>query len=284
VEFRCEGLLDAGIGLIPSTSPYYDQLLADIQRRIDHPPPEAAGMAEILRRGLVRTINPEKRSTSSILVNESGKTIAALEAFWRSEDIRGSVYRNATVKTDPIWLTPPPLLKIMTYWRTIMPGSTRYLGEDGVAGDNTDIRPPAPDEIWTRGVLGGGSGGGMISRFPVKSVTLILDGVFFTDGEFVGPNETEFWEDVTIDTTTRLTIANAARDGRDRGETAAEIMSRIEQITGPAPDHPPHPHEKRQRHAYEIAGQRRHFDDERIVANLAVHAGAALPNFRKRST
>lgn len=41
--FRCEDLRSAGLILVPPSSPDYDPLLADIQRRIDHPSPEVAG-------------------------------------------------------------------------------------------------------------------------------------------------------------------------------------------------------------------------------------------------
>jgi hypothetical protein len=37
MEFYCEDLPLHGVVLIPPSSPDYDSLLADIQRRIDHP-------------------------------------------------------------------------------------------------------------------------------------------------------------------------------------------------------------------------------------------------------
>jgi hypothetical protein len=42
--------------------------------------------------------------------------------------------------------------KLLIYWQTIFSGSKRYIGESGLAGDNTDVRPPADDEsgeaVW----------------------------------------------------------------------------------------------------------------------------------------
>jgi hypothetical protein len=50
--------------------------------------------------------------------------------------------------------------------------------------DNTDVRLPAEDEKWRGGMVVGGAGG---SSEPIQQVTLVLDAVFFLDGEFVRP-------------------------------------------------------------------------------------------------
>ncbi len=55
MTFRCEDLPDFGLVLVPPSSPDYEPLFADIQRRVDH--------------------SLEKRETSAILVNQSEKSI-----------------------------------------------------------------------------------------------------------------------------------------------------------------------------------------------------------------
>jgi len=66
-----------------------------------------------------------------------------------------------------------------------------------MVGDNTDVRGPKPDEVWKGGCISGIGGGGYNPGLPIKSVTLILDGVFFLDGGFAGPNRSGLWEQVT---------------------------------------------------------------------------------------
>jgi hypothetical protein len=162
VAFQCEDLRDFGVVLVPPNSPDYEPLFADIQRRADHP--------------------LEKRETSAILVNQSEKPIAAIDAVWRYEDIAGRTFNGAKITTgDHLLLpfsVPPAHMKMMVYRTAILPGSRRYLGEEGLAGDNTDIRGPEPDEVWKGGCISGLGGGHCTPAFPIKSVTLILDGVF----------------------------------------------------------------------------------------------------------
>jgi hypothetical protein len=76
------------------------------------------------------------------------------------------------------------------YWRVILPGSKRYIGARTMVGDNSDVRPPAPAE----------QGGSNLFPRPeplfagdaIDSMT--IDGVFFADGSFVGPDTQKMWE------------------------------------------------------------------------------------------
>src|SRR5580658_3727043 len=112
-----------------------------------------------------------------------------MELVWRYEEAGGRIYtRSYAMPSARRVLLPfgasPSSLKLQTYWSTILPGSKRYVGENEMAGDNTDVRLPADDEIWKGGGGGGAGGGNRTSATPIKSVTLNIDGVFFTDGEF----------------------------------------------------------------------------------------------------
>ncbi len=131
-------------------------------------------------------------------------------------------------------------LKLYGYWHTILAGSKRYLSKSGMVGDNTDVRPPAPDEKWRVGIIGGtGRGGGGKSRDPIGQVTLVLDGVFFSDGEFVGPNAEKLFEQTVADAEAHLMVARIALEGHNKGLPPGEILAEIERATGPAPEHPP---------------------------------------------
>jgi hypothetical protein len=303
MTFRCEDLRSAGLVLVPAISPDYDALLADIQNRIDHPPADPQIMLPPLRKMMFGKISPEKRPTSAILLNRSDKSIAALALVWRYEEAGGRTYTRSFMNTFGNALLLPfsnqgPLSeKAKAYWFTILPGSKRYLGENEMAGDNTDVRLPGPDEIWTGGG-GFGAGGGSGRQMPdIRSVTLAIDGVFFTDGEFIGPNQLGLWENVTAEAKTRMAVAKSARDGKGRGLSAAAILAEIIAITGPAPHRPPAPppgpvssddasarslQRAQSMFSQEIQTVRRMGGDDRAVDVLASQADARLPDYRRK--
>jgi hypothetical protein len=78
--------------------------------------------------------------------------------------------------------------------------------------------------------VGGIGSGGWNSRDPIRQVTLILDGVFFLDGEFVGPNAEKLFEQ---------TVAGIALEGHNKGLRPGEILAEIQRATGPAPERHP---------------------------------------------
>ena len=297
MTFQCEDLRDAGLVLVPVLSPDYQPLLADIQHRLDTPPPGPPIIPDQLRHMFFGKVSPEKRPTSAILLNKSDKSIAALELVWIKEEFSGRKYTGAWANTfGRTVLLPfgakPGQLTLMAYWNAILPGSRRYLAENEMAGDNTDVRMPGPDEIWHGGgLIGGAAGPGQTP--PLKSVTLVIDGAFFTDGEFVGPDHYGLWESVTEEAKTRFDIAKAARDGKNRGATSGEILEEIAKITGPASLQPRMPgrdsisaetalREELQKRASEIARTRQTTGDDRTVDLLAAQADTQLPDFRKR--
>jgi hypothetical protein len=153
----------------------------------------ACGSSPPLPEGLRPRILPEERPTSAILLNRSAKSIAGLQVVWRFESETGRTFRHSHGILSPKTLLLPfyqqndSIAKLNNYWQTIFPGSKRYIAESGLVGDNTDVRPPSDDAKWRGGTIGGRGGGGGSSREPIRQVTLVLDGVFFLDGEFVGP-------------------------------------------------------------------------------------------------
>lgn len=241
VQFRCEGLSEQGVVLIPPESPHYDSLLAEIERRsgqrTDGEPPIPYGFRS--------RISEEDRATSAILVNIGKKPIAAMHAVWRYETVTGGSFRHSRGMLSAQSLLLPfgrrsddPWRKIAGYWHTILPGSKRYLSKSGLVGDNTDVRPPTDDEKWRGGIAMAGARARESSFEGVKEITLILDGVFFLDGEFVGPNHEKLFERTVADAEAHMIVAKVASDAQDRGLSATEILGEVEKVTGPAPEHP----------------------------------------------
>ena len=243
MEFVCEDLRQFGVELIPPYAPEYDALLADIRGRIDNP---VEGSPPRLER-ISGRIDDADRETSAILVNRSPFGIAAIQQIWSFRESGGRTYTGSTgpgANNPSILLPygiPEKALKLRGYWDVILPGSKRYLSRNGrLLGDNSDVRPPAADEVRTGGMGGGGGGGGR-SGGQIESVTLTLDGVFFSDGGFIGPNQRKLWEQVVACAEAHEQLTQIAMEGRDRGAASWKILADIEALTGPAPDRRPMP-------------------------------------------
>jgi hypothetical protein len=295
VEFHCEDFPQYGVALIPPSSPEYDALCADIRRRLDHPVEGSPPLPESMR----GRISEEDREFSAILLNRGQHGIAAIQQIWSFEEVSGATYTSSIGGgANPSVLLPFGIpaksLKLYAYWHVILPGSKRYLNVNGEQlGDNSDVRPPGPDEVWTGGVAGS-YGGGNSSRGAMKKITLTLDGVFFTDGGFVGPNQKGLWEQVVYSAEAHRQLAKIARQGRDNGIAPERILAEVEGVTGPAADRPPIPRPPRgagspdpyreqamQMLAWQIGMARKHQGDERAVYMLMDWSDARLPDFRK---
>jgi hypothetical protein len=136
--------------LVPPASEEHDPLVSEIQRRLADPVDGSPPLLEHFR----PRIFPEDRPTSAMLLIRSSKAIAALQVVWRFETETGRSYRHSQGMLSPQGLllrfgtSDEAQLKLYGYWHAILPGSKRYLGESGMLGDNTDVRPPAEDDKW----------------------------------------------------------------------------------------------------------------------------------------
>src|SRR5260370_3188490 len=194
MEYRCEDLPRYGVVLLSPSSSEYAALLADIQKRLANPLPGSAPQLPDFE---------DPAAPTMILCNHSQTAIAALAWIWKFELETGrSTGSSVSTAGVPSVLAPFGLDERMRalygYWHVILPGSKRGIRGSSMFGDNTDVRPPQPDELW----IGGGVGGGGGSRRPLgllKSVTLALDGVFFLDGGLAGPDTLHNFDRMTAD-------------------------------------------------------------------------------------
>lgn len=241
--YEYEDLPQHGVILIPPTSPEYDPLLEDIRRRYENPvegslvlppntPPE-------MRSRLRPEIRPEDRPFSAVLVNRSQHGIVLIDQIWTVLEESGRTRKMQFGSgLNPSVLLPFGLpecqIKLYRYWHVILPGSKRYLTMRGDRiGDNSDVRPPAPDEYWKGGGIGGGGSFREDTAGPVAKLTLSLDGVFFDNGGFAGPNRTMMWEQVVRAAELPVQVAQIARESKEAGLSPDEIYSRIEEVVGP---------------------------------------------------
>jgi hypothetical protein len=301
MEFRCEDLPEQGLTLVQPSSPEFGSLLADIQSRLDDKVDGAPPIPEQFR----PHINEQDRPTSAVLLNRSTKSVAALQAVWDFQDVKGNSYQHSIGMLSTQVLLPfgmrEDFLKRTWYWNTILPGSKRYVSQSGLFGDNTDVRPPAPSEKMSGGGVGGGGGGrrGVSGGLPPQQITLILDGVFFLDGEFAGPNREKLFEQTTANAEAHMLVARIAREGHDKGLDPAQIIANITKVTGPDPQDarssiPPsvrNPGATLQdflewalkRLARQFSRERRlpQYSDEQAVYRIMSWTETVLPNFRR---
>jgi hypothetical protein len=298
MKFRCRGLVDAGVELIPPDSPLFPHMLGEIRRHLDSPP---RGSPPPLP-GHDMTPSPDGEDpVGTILWNRSGKPLCAWTLIWTYRDASGHESRSSHVMgvgTVPSSLLPFGLTddkrKFVAYWNTILPGSMRYLSGERVFGSNADVRAPSPEECWKGGVMRWGGGGKSRSMDQIETVTLALDAVFFSNGECAGPDEKRLWEHIVCDAAVYRAVATAAQEQSAAGLDAKEILAGIGRIIGSAgaPVPPPPPpdgkaglksflNQARWHLARRISVHRSSQGDEKTVSMLLSWAGAELPEYRR---
>ncbi len=273
--------------LVPPSSPEYGALLVDIEIRL----------ANSLRGSPPKTPQPEDSGAPTmILRNVSQTAIAAVSWIWKFELETGQSTSASMSSGGGTSLLLPfgldeRLCKLYSYWHVILPGSKRLIRGLDWLGDNTDVRPPQPDEYWNGNSIGFRAGPHRLG--PLKAAALMLDGVFFVDGGFAGPDTLRTFDRVTADVEAHVEVAKAARESYNQGLSPAEIVKQIEGVTGPdrGPAPPPRPPSNRTadfrsyslRHlASSISLMRQHTgDDDHVISRLMSWTGTPLPHFRR---
>jgi hypothetical protein len=292
MKFRCEDLAQPGVVLIPHGSPAFQPLCADIRKHLEAPPPGSPPAFA----GETPDLPDEDDPASAILWNRSGKPICAFTLIWKNEKIGDSTLILG-VGHYPSLLHPFGLTEdrsaFQTYWQTILPQSKRYL--DRVLGTNADVRPPAPDEQWSGGVMRWGGGGRERHQDDrADTVTLTLDAAFFSTGECAEPDTRQLWDRVIAATEVHQEVAATARRGVEEAFDAGQILADVEQIIGDAGHPPPPPGPPgwavepslfRERERWSLAGRisymRTHFGDDKTVSILLDWADVVIPQYRR---
>jgi hypothetical protein len=295
MEFRCQDLRDAGVVLVPPDSPEYKPLLAEIQRRLDHQPSDAPPSPYDTPFSSREVEDP----LGAILLNRSAKPIVAWSLIYRWEESSGrSGGSNFRIGGGhPSILLPFGLSdrdrRFQMYWNTILPGSKRYLTSGKMLGDNRDVRPPTPEEEWKGSWFTMTFGDPHWPFEKMKTAILILDGIFFTDGEFVGANDLQLFEQIVCDAEIRRQVGKIARDQAVQGANASQVLAAVERITGPSRRAVPLPpggkwddealrEYARATLAWQISSMRESLGEATLVEMLAGWADTELPDYRRR--
>jgi len=286
----CEDLAQYGVALVPPSTVEYFELLADIEQRLRTRPEGSPPVDD----ATLSRISEHDTSGSAILLNKAKVAIASMAYEW-SNTI--TVLPGTSRALLPFGLNERDR-KFDAFWNTIFPGSKRLMTCDGSSfGDNTDVRPPAPDELSTG--KGWWSSLGGPTRNGLKAVKLTLDGVFFVDGAFAGPNRLGSWEQTVFAADAYLACAALAREARRKGTPPAEFFAQLSAFTGQT-DEPrmpvslpprspgsgpidPEPIRLRelQMVGWRALQLRKSLGDEATMTHLEAWAGVAVPKFHK---
>ena len=265
MEYRCEDLPQYGVELVPASSPEFAALLADIEARRSDPLPEAAGAdrSAILAEFKKQLANPAPGSpvklTGSgdpaamlaelekqfaeplpdmILRNRSQQPIAALSWIWKFEPEAGHATSHPFAHAGGSSFIERFGAEDQTrgysgYWEAILPGSKRVIRGNSMFGDNTDVRPAKPHELRANIRFTGRLPNFRRPPGPFKWISLAIDGVFFLNGDFAGPDTLQNFDRVVAEVQAHVEVGKIAREGHKRGLSAAEIFARIDAFTRP---------------------------------------------------
>ena len=289
----------AGLVLLPPATPGYEAMVTEIRDRSALTPtryigaPAGAGLQDQVTNEMLE----KQRGKSAIFLNKSEKSVAQMQVLWlyRGEDgqeiVGGSAWVGAQILLLPFGVTPD-LRKPMSYWFPVLAGSKRYLSDDGtVLGDNTDVRPPAADEIFRGGGISG-SGGGTWDPVRPMDLCISIDGAFFEDGGFIGRNRGKLFERTVASANAHKKMAQMA--ALTKGDNAAAILDAIEKESAalgkvpkiylkPDPSTPADLYEKVafRRLADAVKRSRTPESDTRTVETIKSWLNVGLPAFRK---
>ncbi len=295
MALACEDLAPYGVVLIPPSAPEYPALLADIEQRLKTRP---KGSPPLDNDELHLLAQPEI-GRAAILLNRASVAIANIAYIWHFRGNEGRLYpARFAPGTSPSVLLPfdrdPRSAKFHDFWYVTLPGSKRLITADGfILGDNTDVRPPAADELWHGGFWSMSSGSRDERLQPLK---LTLDGVFFVDGGFAGPNTLASWDQTVFAAEAHLACAALAREVRAKRRPASDFFAQVQTITGQAakdPDPPPpfwgaegldreaiRKHELREL-GWRVFSMRQNLDEQAVVDRVLAWSNAPVPRFHK---
>jgi hypothetical protein len=239
----------------------------------------------------------EDCESAAILVNRSKKAIVDIDFQWmvsmRGERRNWSVSSSGARLLD-LFVTSvfyPENWALQRYLAVILPGSKRLVLSGELVGDNTDVElPPRRDKPG--GWFSVSHGAHRTPPEGARSLTLTLDGIFFEDGEFSGPNRLGAWERVSIRFEVWREVARIARSAHDRGIGSSAALAEIEAYTGAFTDRPQlhllargNPKEQRivfkSLVAARVQNWRRVRSDEEIVLQFSALHDAPWPRLRR---
>jgi hypothetical protein len=216
-EARYRDLCEFGLPLVTPASPEFAALAEDIESRLapgDSGPP------------------PYTPDGAAVLLNRSGRTIVAVEFFWRLTNVEGETRTSrfsglgSSVQREVLTGRAQARRDLGSF---ILPGSKRLITERGIFGNNLDVL--TPEELpRARGYCGGFGGDGGVSRRAhgeIAAVELVLDLAILDDGLCAGPDEGGLFDDLTTALELEQTAAQEAVDALRAGASVGRVFEII---------------------------------------------------------
>lgn len=217
-----------GIVLLPPSHAEFAKHLTDIEERLQTRPQ------------MIQLFSSNELRSAAILLNQSSRAIVSLSYLWLIKNANGQPVSHRSFGSASLLLpfhSDQKARRFTLYWNAILPGSKRLMLPNGASiGDNTDVRPPAQDEIKRDGegyIQWDSEGGELIDPALSQAIGLTVDSVCFEDGGFAGPDELGGWEYLIQEVKVRLECAALAA-----AKTPQSAFAEIEHRAG-ARDAPP---------------------------------------------
>lgn len=207
-----QGIPEHGLSLVGPADSSYDRMIESLVR--DNPD---AGTVQALR------------PYSVFVKNTSGRAVVACLLRWEFVKADGTVAAETTgfVATWRLMGQAPAGAS----GTVIMPESTRFFPPSNleVFQREGNIKPTPPDLVLER--IQADYVRELTARFEhYAAVEVSLDGAFFEDGTFVGPDTTEFFSHVEALRNARYDVYAELSAGLEQGKSAGEIFRHAESL------------------------------------------------------
>ena len=168
----------------------------------------------------------EQSPLSIFILNEGTKTVIGYALVWQTVLKNGQIRTSVTRYSEPGVLMgiPKPADQRFKHQRAIEPNSVRLIAL-------TEVSPG-----HSNSAIGIGSTHDELT--DATDVTVSLDGVFFDDGTFVGPNTTGFFEGIQATVNAKLDLLKDVAIASENGK-ADEVLAQIREKGLRGDDPPP---------------------------------------------
>ncbi|MDQ3803896.1 MAG: hypothetical protein M3416_08730 [Acidobacteriota bacterium] len=214
--FNTKDLAEYGVTIVNPADPAYDAMVA--------------GLSENKPNVMVEALRP----FSVFIKNTSGRTVVAFALKWELMQPDGKIRIDESDNTA-LWSLTGGEVSNMSEG-VIRPGAAWF---------STPFHPEAPHVPPTRG----GSDAARsepeateeLNRLREElaqytNITVSLDGAFFDDGTFVGPDSTEFFAKVEAMRNARYDLLDSVKKNLTQGSPPDEVFGNLKEIeNGPAP-------------------------------------------------
>lgn len=230
VSINVKDLPEYGLHIIGPSDPSFDSMLAKATKD------EPASVVELIK------------PFTFFLSNTGSKHVIAYKFRWECTKPDGAViYKDSS--TSSAWIFTDDvgdLNKALNKSQDIIKPNSTWLFSLGLAPRQLDNSPSRPEQSGVWATISNRTDSQENMGVPDQnqalkllhnelaaytSITIVLDGVFFADGSFAGPDATGFFDAVKSEVDAKLDILNGFQEGIRKGKPSDEIFKEITDIS-----------------------------------------------------